>query len=222
LFSDTGRTTLALVDGPVTGITDLSGNGRHLQTPTGNILRRAGGYLDFPGPPFIGFAPAAASQVGSLQGWTAAAAVRPDATLPLCRWMDASPALPDNRAVAQAIVTTTSTYAVTYVVTATQKAQAGTIPLVGNANVVLVNISTATTLTLRVNKVQDAQLTFAGTLAQFANGFFGVGAAWTENTTQNQGPVKGRMYAAFWINRPLTPAETTGLEAWMSAKAGLP
>jgi hypothetical protein len=53
------------------------------------------------------------------------------------------------------------------------------------------------------------------------NVYLGIGSGWNGTIVQNQRPVLGRMYAAFFINRVLTDDERDDVNAWLRAKAGI-
>jgi hypothetical protein len=217
LFSDTARTTPATLNGKVQGILDLSGNGRHLTTPTTTILRR-NNHLEFPGG-VQGFT-SGLGPTGSPGGWTAAVAFR---TLGLSGfvfgWLDS-----DKTAlkVGQILNGDGNCCAHGWVSGVTQQAY-GFIGggIVDGTDFVLTGKCTPTAITVSKNKVLQAQTTYAsGVPANFGSSDIAVGASYLGTGTPNQRPVKGRMYSAFFINRVMTPQEIGDLENWIAAKMG--
>jgi hypothetical protein len=216
LFSDAARTAPAALNGPVVGVADLSGNGRHLSTPSATILRRAG-FVEFPGGVY-GFG-SDTGQTGSANGWTAVCAFRPS-TVPTTAYQIDSTV--GGARVGQPVVSFTDTAASAGFFAGVQKTAGAAGIVVVGSDVVITSTTTPTAITMRANKAQIAQLTYAAeTPDSSAVGRIGLGSGWNNTASQQYSPYAGRMYAALFINRVLTAREIADLEAWMSLKAGL-
>lgn len=228
LYADTARTTLATLDGPALGVTDLSGKGYHLD---GAATVRRAGYLESGVAHRLGRT-ASGTLVGSTAGFTGYCAFRL-ASLTGSSGGDAHSALLGadrfNARVAQALVVTQPGQLFDlrfYGQFDNNDSTSGAVDISAGVDYYASVETTSTEITLRRNGVITGTplTTVARTCSFHSNGGLWIGC--DENGSAS-GPVfrrlavGSRLYAALWINRPITTQERTDLNAWFANRAGL-
>lgn len=223
LYADTARTTLASVDGPALGVTDKSGKGYHLN---GNATVRKVGYVQAGASHRLEIG--SGLTVGSNIGFTAyiafqASSVASDISL---FGADISGAR-----VAQALQVLASVssrfHCISFFGGSSSFDQAlsevGAVA-VANADTYAAVEVTTTSISLFKNGSNVGTLATALRVnSTFASGYLGVGVdlLGTGSTKFNHLPSGSRLYAALFINRPITAGERTGLNTWFANRAGL-
>jgi hypothetical protein len=225
VFSDSARTTLATVGGQIQGVTDKSGNGRHLSGAATTILLGNTGGLNYgqwptSGGPSLSVLAGTNSTVGGSAGWEGFAAFHPDNVTQQGNIfeMDAL-----GSRVSQAIlVAGTTVYGLTFNADGSfdPAGLSGGTMVAGGDYVAGVERS-PTYLNLRLNKTQVATLAETKNPAQFSSGAIVFGAGYEGTSTPAYRFYTGRIYAALIISRLLTTAERDNLETWMYAHAHL-
>jgi hypothetical protein len=218
LFSDTARTTPAVVGGPVRGISDLAPANNPLTTSTTTFVRRVNGVEGPPGvASFVGFVNTAIPE-GSAAGWTSAVAVKPGNPLNAFQWMDMdSPTL----RLAQNIFTDGNVDSFGWVPGSTLRNAHLAGGVVAGVPIVIVAVCTPTSLTLRVNKVQVAQATWASSVPVNGATPMSLFAGYEGLATPNNRPCgnSSQMMAAVFVGKPCSPAEIDNLENWLTTRA---
>jgi hypothetical protein len=223
LWSDTSRTTLATVGGKVQGVTDKSGNGKHLSTGQTGILRQTGttgSYLDFPGSGTCYVAAGGTlTQIGDTRGWSAFTAWRAPPNFTAQRTlMDMDEA---SSRVAQTLADWGQLYTLTFNSdgTNTSGKYAGTAWAVSTDHIGGV-IRSPTYERLRLDRSQVNNLTVSKNPRQFSTGTLAVGHTYA-GTSSASSPHLGRMYAAVYLGRIPSTAELARIEDWLAARAGI-
>lgn len=233
LFADTARTTPASLDGSVLGVADLSGKSYHLNG-VATLIRRSG-YLETGTSHLLGIPGASGRQVGGATGFTGYCAFRLASLTGSGEGGDPHSALigADFQfyRVAQALHVLDSGLlydARFYDQSASLFDQAGGAVNISAGVTYYASVETTTTeIALRRNGViSGTPVTTATRACSVHSVQSGLWIGCDANGSAS-GPVirrvavGSRLYAAFWINRPITTDERTTLDAWFAAVIGL-
>lgn len=212
LFADGARTTPATLNGNVVGVTDLSGNNRHINdTATGSGPIRRSGFLEFNGGTQL--LVSTGWTIGSPEGWTIVVAHNNDS---VAGAFTLTGGHYSSSGLFQGPLTNDDTYYSLifdnagnfYVYTSGPVVSVGT-------PYVLSNVVSPTLHAMWQNGVSIQSQSQSLVLGGKPSGRIAVGADWLGTTTANQRVYDGKLYAAFFINRPLTTVEREGVETWM-------
>jgi len=213
LWADFNRTVPAGIGGMVCGVTDLSGNNRHLSTGNNNILMQTG-CLEFPNiAGNIGFQTPFAT-LGNAAGFTLGYAFRVADLVNSYSFVDGDYG---SLRVFQSYQSG-ATFVMAAATGAGYKFCSDSGGMLPNTTHVAVSTVTPTAITIRRNGAQTGLLAYGATTLAAQVAPFGVGGAWLGLTAQNQQYARGRLGAAFFINRVLTAPEIAQLEAWLESK----
>jgi hypothetical protein len=226
MWADTARTTPAVVDGVVRAISDLSGNGRHLSTPsTTHRLRLAGGqhYLDCPGTANLQGFESGDIVLGSAAGHAFFAAYRATdhaATMGVLSADKSSDYLASGirtttGATAGAVSASYSNVGVSHPIS-----EAGAWPA-GVDHVVCVRVNTSGGL-IRRDGVETASLATSSTpktTTAFAR--LSMASSFANANINQWQPYKGRIYCGAFIGRGLSLDDLAVVESFMAGKAGI-
>jgi hypothetical protein len=229
VFSDSARTTSSTIGGAIKGVTDKSGNGRHLQTAASTILRQNGGghdYASFPGGS-IAALNTPNFTAGALGGYTCVIGVRNTGSTANQNYalVDSDISTGANR-LAQVLFfwggggyETTTSWNSDGTLNGTTQTATPHLPPSGD-HVVTVQ-RTPTLESIRVDGTQTiSQVMTKNARVSAANsGAVAIGGAWWGTSTPINGVFIGRIYAALMIYRALTAGELANLEAWMTTRS---
>ena len=221
LFSNSGFTVPATVGGQIQGVLDLSGGAHHLTTALTNIIRQAN-YATFAGSTFPlqcgSFAASAAA------GNTKGCAFRPNSGAVTQGLIAVDRDSACNQPTGAMYIDSTGVAVVAdfFGSSCAQKAVgSGPASIVGgNDYAAIGRYQPSLQSTIIVNNVESV-VAYAAVSPTATSATIGLGAQYYGTTALQYVPYSGRMYAAVFINRPITDVERTNLNIWLRLKAGL-
>lgn len=210
LFSDLGRTTPATMGGDVQGVTDKSGNGRHLSGAGSTVM--GAGFTSISASHYF---TVAAGAVGGLAGYFMMIGFRPTAVsgtqaLVGADWLGSR--------VAQALtINAGAAFALTFNSDASSNADVSGGVLTAGADYTMSLYRSPTVEDLRVNGVVVATAARAKAPQAVSPGTIAIGVDGQGTNTPSRA-FAGRLYAMMFIDRLPTGDELIALNAWFGAR----